>query len=86
MPYNTGVMFSRSKSFWVDCLDWLRDKPESLQQWYGDQYAVAAIAGNGSYQVKELPCDKFNWSPNSREDTSDARIWHYKGAVRKKWM
>ena len=84
MPYNTGVMFSRSQSFWKDCLAWLSDQNDGIQQWYGDQLAVAAVSPR--YSVKSLPCSEFNWSPNSRQDSSQARFWHYKGAVRKKWL
>lgn len=86
MPYNTGVMISRSRTFWVEALEWLNDAPKTLHDWYGDQTAVARIAATGRHRIKELSCAEFNWSPNSRRDTSDARFWHYKGLTRKKWL
>jgi hypothetical protein len=84
MEYNTGVMFSRCRDFWSECYEWLAKQDAESQRWYGDQKAVAAVCGR--YDLLELSGDEFNWSPSSREDASDARFWHYKGAVRKKWL
>lgn len=86
MPFNTGVMFSRSQQFWEDCYHWLERQSPELQNWYGDQKAVAQIAHRPQYLVQVLPCSEFNWAPNSRNDCSEARFWHYKGAIRKKWI
>jgi len=86
MPFNTGVMFSRGRWFWGACQKWLERQSPNLHRWYGDQHAVAAVAARRIYSVLSLPCNEFNWSPNSREDTSDARLWHFKGAIRKKWI
>lgn len=86
MPFNTGVMFSRSQQFWEDCYQWLEKQSPELQNWYGDQKAVAQIAHRPQYLVNVFPCSEFNWAPNSRDDSSNARFWHYKGAVRKKWI
>lgn len=86
MPYNTGVMLSRGTEFWNECQNWLLSQSADLQNWYGDQRAVCAIAERGHYGVLALTCAEFNWSPNSRDDSSDARFWHYKGGIRKKWM
>ena len=86
MPYNTGVMLSRSREFWKECGHWLASESDELQRWYGDQRAVCEIAKRAHYTVLELDGDEFNWSPNSRVDTSPARFWHYKGGIRKKWM
>lgn len=86
MPFNTGVMLSRSQQFWEDCYLWLEKQSPELQNWYGDQKAVAQIAHRPQYLVNVLACSEFNWAPNSRDDSSNARFWHYKGAVRKKWI
>jgi hypothetical protein len=86
MPYNTGVMLSRGTEFWGECFNWLAGQSADLQNWYGDQRAVCAVAQRGHYNVLPLTCAEFNWSPNSRDDSSDARFWHYKGGIRKKWM
>lgn len=86
MPFNTGVMLCRNPKFWTDCWEWLAKQADPLHHWYGDQYAVSAIANRDTYDVLQVPCSRYNWSPNSREDISDAYFWHYKGAVRKKWI
>jgi hypothetical protein len=86
MDFNTGVMFSRSRDFWAECYRWLVRQEDSLQRWYGDQRAVFEVVARGHYEVLVLDCAEYNWAPNSREDTSQARFWHYKGGIRKKWM
>ena len=86
MPFNTGVMFSRSRSFWDECYRWLITQPPDVQRWYGDQRAVAKIAGRGTHQVMILKCAEFNWAPAFEGDSSEARFWHYKGARRKPWL
>lgn len=86
MPFNTGVMFSRSTQFWADCYTWLTHQSEAKQRWYGDQLAVAHMVERGTYAVLGLPCRVFNWAPTSATDTSDARFFHFKGAIRKKWI
>jgi len=86
MPFNTGVMISRTTEFWAECFNWLAAESPELQRWYGDQRAVFEVTERGGYHVLALPCAEFNWAPNSRTDTSEARFWHYKGGIRKKWM
>jgi hypothetical protein len=86
MPYNTGVMFSRSIDFWQEALEFLlrRCKPKH-QDWYGDQLAVVGVANTRHYHVLDLPCDLYNWTPENREEQSDAKFVHYKGQ-RKEWI
>lgn len=86
MPFNTGVMFSRSTEFWADCYAWLAREDAAKQRWYGDQLAVAQVVCRATYDVLGLPCSVFNWAPSSINDGSTARFWHYKGAIRKKWI
>ena len=86
MDFNTGVMFSRSQDFWVECHSWLAGESDGLQRWYGDQRAVFEVSARGHYNLLCLPCSEFNWAPRSRQDSSGARFWHYKGGIRKKWM
>jgi hypothetical protein len=85
MPFNTGVMFSRSNTFWAEAAIWLCDQPD-YHDWYGDQMAVAEVCRGGKHHVLLLPGEEFNWSPLTESDTSGARIWHYKGKFRKAWM
>lgn len=86
MPVNTGVMFSRSQEFWADCYSHLLGGTPEDHRWYGDQIAVSHVMRHKSYDVLCLLCSEFNWSPSHRDDVSDARFWHYKGAIRKKWI
>jgi hypothetical protein len=86
MPFNTGVMFSREPQFWRDAYAWLRKQSDGVQAWYGDQLAVAEIASQDRYKVLKLPASEFNWTPATRDERSDARVWHYKGAEPKKWL
>jgi len=81
MPFNCGVMWSRSQQFWHDCLMWCKDKPVG---WYADQLAVAAVSPE--YHTLRLHCDNFNYTPGSAtEDVSMRLAVHYKGN-RKAWM
>jgi hypothetical protein len=85
MPYNTGVMFSRSRAFWEGCRHWLLQQSQRALDWYGDQMAVAALAAD--YNVLKLHCDNFNYSPETEdEDVSRRLVVHYKGERRKGWM
>lgn len=80
MPYNCGVMFSRSKAFWRACLEWCPDDVG----WYADQLAVAAVSPN--FDTLTLECDEYNYTPKrSDEDLTGRKAVHYKGA-RKEWM
>lgn len=86
MPFNSGVMFSRTTEFWRDCYSIMQLMPPDLQNWYGDQFAIAEIAKRGKYKVLELQCMDYNWTPKTPEDSSSASFWHYKGDKRKDWM
>lgn len=87
MPYNTGVIFSRCQAFWQAALEYTLTLDATAQRWYADQYATAKIAGTDRFDVRELPCATYNWSPESKDDVNEnAKIIHYKGALRKPWM
>jgi hypothetical protein len=75
MPYNTGVVFSRSAKFWKDCVDFATGKNFG---WYADQASVAVISER--YNTLKLHCDNFNYTPKSAsEDVSSRYVVHYKG-------
>lgn len=82
MPVNTGVMFSRSQRFWQEAAIWLFSHTD-YHEWYGDQMAVAKMCPR--YHTLLLPAHEFNWTPLDAQDSSEARLWHYKGP-RKAWM
>jgi hypothetical protein len=83
MPYNTGVMFSRCQAFWKAARDALSLMPYDTHKWWGDQLAVAHVASR--FDVLELPCDEWNWTPKSKDETKDCAVMHFKGP-RKDWM
>lgn len=86
MPYNTGVMFSRSQEFWKDALRVCEGLEERHRRWYGDQIAIASVVEGRKYNVAVLPCEKWNHSPATENETPDGRrILHFKGK-RKQWM
>lgn len=85
-PYNGGVMFSKCADFWRDARDWCPKLNEQHSKWIGEQICIAEVAKTGKYNVLELPCDRWNYSPElPDEDVSAKAIVHYKGA-RKNWM
>ena len=83
-PFNTGVMFSTGTAFWKRAFSVCRALPDRFQRWWGDQMAVAVTAQKGGYRVKELDTN-YNWTPATKDDVSDALVWHYKGQ-RKEWI
>jgi hypothetical protein len=86
MPYNTGVMFSREPRFWQAALETCRGLPEKQHDWWGDQLSVKAVADSRQFNVLELPCDVYNYSPRTEDEALEGRhAVHYKGA-RKVWM
>lgn len=83
-PYNTGVVFSRSQAFWQKAHEVCERFPDRFQRWWGDQMAVGLVAQRGGFRVHELHTG-YNWRPESKDQTSDALVYHYKGN-RKEWM
>lgn len=87
MPFNTGVVFSASQTFWQDVLETWRRFPETERDWLSEQRAVYAVVRTGTYRVKILPGQVYNYPPGSEADTNpSAAIWHYKGPERKLWL
>ena len=83
MPFNGGVVFSRSQQFRRDVHAWC-EQNKAQDGWYVDQLALAQVAKN--YNVLKLHCDNFNYTPRSpAEDVSKRFAVHYKGP-RKDWM
>lgn len=85
MPYNKGVVFSRSPAFWRAAADRLRQAGPMQQAWMGDQRATNETIAAGAFRVKVLP-NGYNYPPFDRtEDVSAKAILHFKGP-RKPWM
>jgi hypothetical protein len=85
MPYNTGVMFSRNKQFWENAYKTLLGMPESAHRWWGDQLSVRLAAEGNRFNVLELNCDTYNYTPKDDKDRKDVFVYHFKGN-RKEWM
>lgn len=88
MPYNTGVMLSKPSGWdlWYNAWKYCETLPDATQRWWGDQYAIKAVAKAAPLRILELPCDLYNYSPDrEEEDLSERFIVHYKGQ-RKRWM
>jgi hypothetical protein len=86
MPFNTGVMFSRSGAFWQEVLAVWRAYPEGDRDWMSEQRAVAEVVKTGRFRVKVLPGMVYNYPPGAADAQADAAIWHYKGPHRKAWL
>ena len=87
MPFNIGVIFSRSPAFWKAVLEKLSAMPEQKQEWMGNQNAACAVMAEHRFHVKVLPGLVFNRPPfNSDDRCQEASIIHFKGPMRKRWM
>jgi hypothetical protein len=85
MPYNFGVVFSRSPRFWRMVLTGVRTLPKQLQEWGGEQLVTCELAKRKDFHVEVLP-SAYNFTPEKRdEDVSHAAIIHGKGG-RKVWL
>lgn len=84
-PYNFGVVFSRSREFWVEALDRLKSLPESKQEWEGEQFVTGRLANSGKYALKVLPRE-FNYTPEViNEELKGVSVLHLKWK-RKRWL
>lgn len=85
MPYNFGVIFSRSPAFWRRALGALEMMPEEAQEWMGEQFVACQLIKAGIFKTKVLP-RQYNYTPQSaKEDLSGVKILHMKGH-RKAWI
>lgn len=85
IPYNTGVVFSRSPQFWSLVLDTWRTSEDN--DWNSEQKAVWAVIRTGYYRVKILPGMVYNYPPKDQKDPcTGAALVHFEGQKRKFWM
>ena len=78
MPYNMGVVFSRSPQFWAEVEKELLTYDANLQHWMGDQLAWCKLIAAKPRLVKLLDC-RFNFPPGKNGKLYGAPIVHYKG-------
>lgn len=84
MPYNIGVMFSRSQQFWREAHRYVQALSPEHQQWWGDQLAVKHLVDSGRYKIHEVSADPYNYSPLvPSEDVRRKFMVHWKGKWRK---
>lgn len=89
MPYNFGVVFSRSPAFWRAVKEKLLMLTAKQQDWLGIQIAGCQVIAEQSHRfgIRYLQGKIYNYAPrNLKDDCAGAAIVHYKGQVRKKMM
>lgn len=92
MPFNMGVVFSRTHSFWAECYARVRQLEKPQQRWMGDQEVFCELIEEGRFTVHQLPGSVYNFPPSlddndvSRAIEAKAAIVHFKGAQRKPMM
>lgn len=98
MPFNTGVVFSRSPRFWAECYTRLRDFDGDKQQFMGEQEVINLVATDDPmrYHVRTVSGTIYNYPPMAptddrssvaqRQDEAAAAILHFKGPERKLLM
>lgn len=87
MPYNIGVMFSRSSAFWQRVLETMIPMDDKKKHWMGNQYAACDVILSGEFAVKFIPGRRYNCPPLNLEDRcAEAAIIHFKGNMRKQMM
>jgi hypothetical protein len=86
MPFNAGVIFSRSQAFHQDVLaTWNRYPDKVRADWMSEQRAMYDVVRTGKYRVKILPGAIYNYPPASAEDQPPTAVLvHFKG-IRKPW-
>lgn len=85
MPYNFGVVFSRSPAFWRKALEGLQSMGPDAQEWGGEQFVAGKLMDSGLFKTKVLS-RQYNYTPQSvGEDLSGVKILHMKGH-RKAWI
>jgi hypothetical protein len=86
MPFNGGVLLSRSPRWLASLASTCEEINHLNQEWYTDQLAMAVCVRSQKESCLHLPCEVYNFTPNApRESVSHAWVVHYKGK-RKEWM
>lgn len=92
MPWNMGVVFSRTPAFWTECYQRVRLLDKQKQRWMGDQEAFCDVIEEGQFKVHQLPGAVYNFPPaldnneSSQAIEAKAAIVHFKGEQRKPMM
>lgn len=81
MPFNSGVVFSRSQGFWHEVAGAYAALPrEDRESWTGEQRAIYDVVRSGRFRVKILPGQTYNYPPIAGSPLPpDVAFVHYKG-------
>jgi hypothetical protein len=83
MPYNAGVVFSRSPAAWHAVAARVAQMSDVDQAWLGCQRALCELIREGAIRAHVLPAS-YNYPPRSADDPIEEKaIVHYKGPWRK---
>lgn len=87
MPFNTGVVFSRSQEFWESVLTTWRSLEDKWRDWFSEQRCVYTVVRSGLFKVRILEGDVYNSPPRDMTDRGSdlTAIQHFKGP-RKEWL
>ena len=75
MPINCGVMFTRERRFWRECVRFCES--HNFEDWYADQIAVTKVYPH--FDTLRLHCDNFNYTPAHAADSLGRLALHFKG-------
>ena len=96
MPFNTGVIFSRSQKFWQEALEILESSETHDRDFMGHQQIICDLVASGRYEIAYVKGSKYNCPPFveggkeggdpdlSAKMVKHAAIVHYKGQERKR--
>ena len=83
-PNNVGVMFTRNTNFWRDVAK-RYDERSDPPAWMKFQIIVTEAMNALDYKCIELDSNKYNYTPETRDEVLTCAIAHYKG-FKKSWM
>lgn len=94
MPFNAGVVFSRSSEFWAEAYRRLKHEVEQDKVFMGHQQVICDMVDSGQWEVHKLKGSRYNFPPyvdrrGNHDDhpseamEANANIVHYKGLKRK---
>jgi lipopolysaccharide biosynthesis glycosyltransferase len=98
MPFNAGVVFSRTRKFWSRAYKRLLEMPVELHDFMGHQQVICDLVTEKRFHVAYVKGSRYNCppyidggKPGGDPDLSaameqQAAILHYKGPVRKALM
>ena len=86
-PYNTAVVFTRSRAFWQDVVRYYHERVNPIRyEWLGDQEAINGVVKSGNYRVLVLPGYLYNYVPTGATDDLSGKFGiHLKGSSKRSY-